>query len=62
MRIYEFLRMNLPSFTGSSTLEDALNIIEEPKKVYDVMHVVNAKRDVLAAYQLKNVARTLFDQ
>ncbi|XP_015164177.1 uncharacterized protein [Solanum tuberosum] len=61
-RIRDFLRMNPPSFIGSSTTEDPENFIEELKKVFDVMHVVNIERVELAAYQLKNVARTWFDQ
>ncbi|WMV38353.1 hypothetical protein MTR67_031738 [Solanum verrucosum] len=61
-RIQEFLRMNPPSFTGSSTTEDPENFIEELKKVFEVMHVADTERVELAAYQLKNIARTLFDQ
>ena len=36
--------------------------MEELKKVFDVMHVVDTQRVDLATYQLKNVARTWFDQ
>ncbi|KAH0755813.1 hypothetical protein KY290_026083 [Solanum tuberosum] len=61
-RIREFLRMNPPSFTGSSTIEDPENFIEELKKVFDVMHVADIERVELAAYQMKNVSRTWFDQ
>ncbi|KAG5614612.1 hypothetical protein H5410_014436 [Solanum commersonii] len=61
-RIREFLRMNPSSFTGSSTTEDPENSIEELKKVFEVMHVADIERVELAAYQLKNVARTWFDQ
>ncbi|KAH0669628.1 hypothetical protein KY289_024121 [Solanum tuberosum] len=61
-RICEFLRMNPPSFTGSSTVEDPENFIKELKKVFDVMHVVDTARVKLAAYQMKNVARTWFEQ
>ncbi|KAK4717816.1 hypothetical protein R3W88_016154 [Solanum pinnatisectum] len=32
-RIWEFLRMNPPSFTGSSTTEDPKNFVEELQKV-----------------------------
>ena len=53
--------MNPPSFMGSSTTEDPKNIVEELKKGFDVIHVVDDERFKLAAYQLKNVARTLFD-
>ena len=61
-RIREFLRMNPPSFTGSSTTEDPENFIEELKKVFEVMYVADTARVELAAYQMKNVARTWFDQ
>ena len=60
-RVREFLRMNPPSFIGSSTTMDPKNIVEELKKVLEVMHVVNDERVELDAYQLKSVARTLFD-
>ncbi|KAG5600138.1 hypothetical protein H5410_031508 [Solanum commersonii] len=59
--IREFLRMNPPSFTGSSTSEDPENFVDELKKVFDVIYVANTERVELAAYQLKNVARTWFD-
>ncbi|KAH0728063.1 hypothetical protein KY284_003928 [Solanum tuberosum] len=61
-RIREVLRMNPPSFTGSSTTEDPENFIEELKKVFEVMHVYDTVRVELVAYQMKNVARTWFDQ
>ena len=35
--------------------------MEEMKKVFEVMHVVDAERVDLAAYQLKNVSGTRFD-
>ena len=61
-RIREFLGMNPPSFMGSSTTEDPEDFIEELKKIFDVMHVADTERVELAAYQLKDVARTWFDQ
>ncbi|WMV08768.1 hypothetical protein MTR67_002153 [Solanum verrucosum] len=60
-RIREFLRMNPPSFTGSSTTKDLENFIEELQKVFEIMHIVDAERVELPAYQLKNVVRTWFD-
>ena len=53
--------MNPPSFTDLSTNEDPNNFVEELKKVFNVMHVVDAERVELVAYQLNNVARTWFD-
>ena len=47
-RIREFLRMNPPSFTGSSTSEDPENFVGELKKVFDVMHVADTERVELA--------------
>ncbi|WMV36783.1 hypothetical protein MTR67_030168 [Solanum verrucosum] len=61
-RIREFLGMNPPSFMGSSTTEDLEDFIEELKKIFNVMHVADTERVELAAYQLKDVARTWFDQ
>ncbi|KAH0720291.1 hypothetical protein KY284_005321 [Solanum tuberosum] len=46
--------MNPPTFTGSSTTEDPQNVVEELKKVFKVMHVADAERVELAAYQLKS--------
>ena len=46
---------------GSITTEDSENFVEELKKVFDVIHVGDAERVELAAYQLKNIARTWFD-
>ena len=38
------------------------NITKELKKVFEVMHVVDTERVELASFQLKGIARTLFDQ
>ncbi|WMV45267.1 hypothetical protein MTR67_038652 [Solanum verrucosum] len=45
-RICEFLRMNLSSFTSSSVTEDPENFVEELQKVFEIMHVANAKREL----------------
>uniref|UniRef100_M1E1D2 Gag-pol protein n=1 Tax=Solanum tuberosum TaxID=4113 RepID=M1E1D2_SOLTU len=60
-RIHEFLRINPPSFTGSSPTVDPENFIEELNKVFDAMHVADTELVELAVYQLENVARTWFD-
>ena len=44
------------------TTDDSENFIVELKKMYEVMHVVDAERVELGAYQLKGVAKTWFDQ
>lgn len=54
--------MNPPSFTGSITNEDSIKFVEKLKKVFDMMHFADVESVQLAAYQHKNVARTLFDQ
>ncbi|KAH0693675.1 hypothetical protein KY285_020772 [Solanum tuberosum] len=61
-RIWEFLRMNPPSFTGSSTTKNPESFVEELKKVFEVMHVADTERVELVVYQLKNISRTWFDQ
>jgi len=61
-RIRELLRMNPPSFSGSSISENPENFIEELKRIFDVMHVAESERVELVAYQLKGVARIWFDQ
>ena len=61
-RIREFLRMNPPSFTGSSTTEDPENFVEELQKMFEVMHITDVERVELVAYQLKSIVRTWFDQ
>ena len=41
-RLYEFLRMNPPSFTGSSVTEDLEYLVEELQKVFELMHIADA--------------------
>ena len=57
LRIRQFLRINPPSFTGSSSTEDPKNIVEKSKKVFDVMYVIDVEWVELDAYQLKNLSR-----
>ncbi|KAH0672886.1 hypothetical protein KY284_023973 [Solanum tuberosum] len=61
-RVREFLRMNPPSFTSSSVIEETKKFIEELQKVFEIMHVADAERVELAAYQMKGVAIIWFDQ
>uniref|UniRef100_A0A0V0GRK1 Putative ovule protein n=1 Tax=Solanum chacoense TaxID=4108 RepID=A0A0V0GRK1_SOLCH len=56
-RICALLRMNPPSFTGSSITENPENFIEEHKRVFDVMHIAESERVGLSAYQMKGIAR-----
>lgn len=59
-RIHEFLRMNPPCFTCSSTTKDLESFINELKNVFDVRHISNTQRVELPAYQMKSVARIWF--
>ena len=61
-RIREFLRMNPPSLQVQTQLRIQRVFFEELKKVCEVTHVFDTYQVELSAYQLKNVARTLFDQ
>ncbi|TMX04319.1 hypothetical protein EJD97_009921 [Solanum chilense] len=58
LRIREFFRINPPSFSGSSTTEDKENFVEELKKFFDVMRVIDVEKVELVAYELKSVAGT----
>ncbi|XP_049405200.1 uncharacterized protein LOC125868633 [Solanum stenotomum] len=50
------------SARSSSTTEDPESFVEELKNVFEVMHIADAEKLELAAYRLKNVPRTWFDQ
>ena len=50
--------MNPPSFAGLNTIEDLENFIEELKKVFNVMQVIDTARVYLVAYQMNGAART----
>ena len=60
-RIFEFLRMNPPSFACLNTIEDLENFIEELKKVFNVIHFFDTTRFYLVLYHMNGVARTWFD-
>lgn len=49
--------MNLPEFTGSSSIEGPENYVEELLKVFQVMYLVDSDKVELAHYQLNGVAR-----
>lgn len=61
-RSREFLMMNPTCFTGSSTIEDLENFIAQLKRVFAVMHVVDAESVKLDTYQLKDISRILFEK
>ena len=46
--------MNPPIFTKSRSNEDPENIVEELKKVLEVIHVVSTERFELVSYRLKS--------
>ena len=61
-RNFEFLGINPPSFTCSSVIEDPENFVEVLQKSFDILHVVDAERLELVAYQLNCIARVWFNQ
>lgn len=54
--------MNRSNVKGSNTTEDPNFFKKELQKVFDVIHVVNAERVELDAYQARNVFRIWFEQ
>lgn len=60
--IHELVKMNPPSFTGSSVTEDPQKFIEDLKNIFDVMHVAEDEREELGAYQKKGVPTIWFYQ
>ena len=38
-RVRDFVRMNPPEFLGSQTNEDPLNLLDDIKKIFEVMQV-----------------------
>ena len=61
-RIWDFMRMNPPTFHGTKVDEDPQSFIDEIFKVVDSMNVTPRQRAELAAYQLKDVSQVWFDQ
>ena len=61
-RIWDFLRMNPPTFHGTKGDKDPQSLIDEIFKVVDAMGVTSRKRAELAVYQLKDVAQVSFEQ
>ena len=55
-RVHDFVRMNSPESLGSQTLEDPQNLLDEIKKIFEVMQVTGIDRVEFASYQLKDVA------
>ena len=58
-RVHDFLRMNPPSFTGWSTIEDSENFVDDVKKVFDKMNDFDVKR-VELELRLHNIQVGLF--
>ncbi|XP_049405028.1 uncharacterized protein LOC125868414 [Solanum stenotomum] len=52
-RICELSRLNPPSFTGSSVIEDLENFMEELKRLSDVTHVADTERAELSSKEGK---------
>ncbi|TMX03457.1 hypothetical protein EJD97_016155 [Solanum chilense] len=56
-KIWDFLRMNPPTFHGTMVDEDPQGLIDEFFKLVDAMGVTPRENADLAAYQLKDVAQ-----
>ena len=59
-RVWDFTRMNPPSFHGSKSDEDPQEFIDQVQKVIDIMVLTSIESAKLAAYQLHDVAYTWF--
>ena len=55
-RIWDFMRMNSPTFHGIKVDDDPQGFIDEVLKMVDVMGVIPREKVELPAYQLKDVA------
>lgn len=53
--------MNPMSCMSSSTTEDSYNFVDEVKKVFEVIHVVDTEQVKLVAYKLKRISGTWFE-
>ena len=61
-RIWDFMRMNPPTFHGTTVDEDPQGFIDEVFKVVDAMGVTPREKENLDAYKLKDVAQVWFDK
>ena len=61
-RVRDFVRMNSPDFLGSQTNEDPQNLLNEIKKIFEVMQFTGNDCVELASYQLKDVAHISYTQ
>ena len=57
-RLRDFMRMNLPIFTGSKTSEDPQEFVDVVHKIFVAVGAINIEKAELAAYHLKDVAYT----
>ena len=56
--ICEFLKMNPPSFTGSSTIEELEYFVVKLKNVFEIIHVIDVERVDVDTHQLQSAAKT----
>ena len=61
-RLRDFMRMNPPMFFGSKVYEDPQDFIDEVYNILFSMGVSTIAKAELAAYQLKDVAQTWYNQ
>ena len=59
-RLRDFTRLNPPKFTGSKTSEDPQEFVDEVCKILVDFGATDTKKAMLAYYQIKDVAQTLF--
>ena len=62
IRFRDFVRINPHEFLGSQTNEDPQKLLDEIKKIFEVMQVTGNNRVELESYQLKNVAHIWYTQ
>ena len=58
----EIVRVNQPEFLGSQTNEDPLNLVDDIKKIIEVMHAIGNNRVEFSSYQSKDVSHIWYTQ
>ena len=56
--LQDFTRINPPIFTGSKTIEDPQELVQEVQKILVEMGSTEIEKAELALYQLKDVVQT----
>ena len=61
-RLWDFTKMNPPSFYGSKVEEDPQELIDDVYKILYDMGLTTSEKAELATYQLKDMAQTWYIQ